>query len=338
MHMNLKHNLVAVQALAKQHRELSVFIVSLVVGGLLILAAEAWPMRSVAGSITESDAAVTDVVIAPPSALLQSVPELTGVLPAVETIDAFGFIVRDVETGAVLYEKASEGIRPIASITKLMTALTLMDIGIDWSGSGEVVTDDGLIDNHMYAGDTYSTEDLWLSMLVASSNKAAMTLVDMTADNRDAFVTRMNSLAAEYGMTESTFVEPTGLNANNVSTPQNISILLDKALSTPAIRDGLRTIEHTIYSEEREKSHHMWNTNWLLLDWIPNDFYYIIGGKTGFIDASRYNFSTRVVTIDGKILDVVVLGAASHEERFTVARDVIDAVLDAYTWGSTIQE
>lgn len=316
----------------------TVFGVSVLVGLLLIAASQLSFSTAVRGNITDDMAMQGDVIMAPAAALETKKPNKIADLPQADTIAAAGMLVRDVESDTILYEKAQFGVRAMASITKLMTALTLLDIGLDWGGTGTVVADDGLIDNHMYAGDTYTTDELWLSMLVASSNKAAMTLVDMTAPNREYFVARMNAIAADLGMTDTTFVEPTGLNAGNVSTPKDISILLDRALSEPAIRDGLRTTEYQLYSNERETSHHMWNTNWLLLDWIPNNFYYVIGGKTGYIDASLYNFTTRIVTVDGKILDVVVLGAPSHEERFTIARDAVYTALRSYDWGGQIQE
>jgi D-alanyl-D-alanine endopeptidase (penicillin-binding protein 7) len=254
------------------------------------------------------------------------------------SLSAAGILVRDVETNTILYTSQAETVRSVASITKLLTALTLLDVGMDWSAEGRVVSDTGLFDNHMYAGDTYSTEDLWLAMLVASSNKAAMTLVDMVAPSREQFIARMNELAVSYGMNNSTFVEPTGLHAGNVSTPKDISVLLDMALSVPPIREGLRTTEHRIERPAKRDTHHMWNTNWLLIDWIPNNLYQVIGGKTGYIDASLYNFTARIVTIDGYILDVVVFGAPTHEARFTVARDAIMAVLGAYDWHAAAKQ
>lgn len=271
-------------------------------------------------------------VLKAPSHQLSSPPLLINNSLDTASFGAAGVLVRDVETGVVLYESGGQTIRSVASITKLLTALTLLDMGMDWSAEAPVVSDDGLIDNHMYAGDMYTTEDLWLSMLVASSNKAAMTLVDMVAPSRDAFVVRMNEIAQSLGMTQSIFVEPTGLNALNVSTPSDISLLLDAALSVTSIREGLRTAEHTIERPSKDDTHSMWNTNWLLIDWIPNNLYQVIGGKTGYIDASLYNFTARIVTVDGYILDVVVFGAPTHEARFTVARDAIVAVLAAYDW------
>jgi D-alanyl-D-alanine carboxypeptidase len=318
-------------------RRLLTFGVSIITGVVLIILAKSNVTLFTASSQeplqgTTSIADSVSVVVKAPAYQPPAAPVRINDTLNTATFTAAGVLVRDVESGVVLYESGGSTVRSVASITKLLTALTLIDMGLDWRAEAPVVADDGLIDTHMYAGDVYSTEDLWLSMLVASSNKAAMTLVDMVAPSRDVFVARMNDMAASLGMTQSTFVEPTGLNALNVSTPRDISLLLDAALAVPSIREGLRTPEHSIDRPAKNDTHRMWNTNWLLIDWIPNDLYQVIGGKTGYIDASLYNFTARIVTVDGYILDVVIFGAPTHEARFTVARDAIIAVLGSYDW------
>jgi len=90
-----------------------------------------------------------------------------------------------------------------------------------------------------------------------------------------------------------------------------------------------------LYSFERENEHHLWNTNWLLLGWIPYDGFILRGAKTGYIPRSRYNFTVQVEDTDGHIIDVVVLGAEAHEARFTEARDIAKAVFEAYRWPSS---
>ena len=79
-------------------------------------------------------------------------------------------------------------------------------------------------------------------------------------------------------------------------------------------------------------SHTVNNTNWLLHEWTPHDFFVLRGGKTGYIPASGYNFTMQVEDEDTNLLDVVVLGADYHESRFTEARDIASSVYDAYIW------
>ena len=98
------------------------------------------------------------------------------------------------------------------------------------------------------------------------------------------------------------------------------------------LREALRVKEYTLYSAARNKSHHLWNTNWLLLGWIPSELGNILGGKTGYIPESGYNFVIQVANDAGHGLTVVVLGAATHEARFTEARDIADWTFEHYIW------
>lgn len=271
-----------------------------------------------------------DIFIAPPVVEAPKLPRLEGELPPVSDLSAYGMIVKDAESGVTLYQKNEYEAWPIASITKLMSALVVLEKDIDWDATTQVVPDD-LIDTHMYAGDSYTLQELWNSALVASSNKAIMTLSDTIGWEREAFVARMNEKAVELGMEDSRFTEPTGLDAGNISTPADIVILLEEALRQEEIVAALSLKEQDLYSAERQKSHHMWNTNWLRLGWVPHSFEETIG-KTGFITASGYNFSMRVTNDEGRALYVVALGTNAHEARFTEARDTAAAVFSSYIW------
>jgi D-alanyl-D-alanine carboxypeptidase len=76
----------------------------------------------------------------------------------------------------------------------------------------------------------------------------------------------------------------------------------------------------------------MWNTDWLLLGWIPHSDFEIRGGKTGYIPAAGYNFAMETINKNGHALDVVVLGADTHEARFTEARDAAAWVYGHFAW------
>ena len=258
-------------------------------------------------------------------------PKMNEPLNLPENVTAQAIMVKDLNTGALLYGKDEYEVRPMASITKLMTALILLEHGLDWEQE-LVVTSASVIDNHMYAGDTYTTKELWHAMLVASSNKAAYTLAESTGWGVDAFVSRMNDRAVELGLGYTRFADPTGLDSANVSTAADISLLLDEVLRFDEIRTGLQVRQVSLYSTEKASAHTAWNTNWLLLGWIPHDITTFIAGKTGYITESGYNFTMRVGNDRGNMVHVVVLGSESHEARFTDARDVVNAVFRAYSW------
>ncbi len=272
-----------------------------------------------------------DVIIDQPRIEPPALPKQVGELPPPENFSAVSILVKDKETGAVLYQKNPYEPRSIASITKLMSALVVLEKQGDWSATTTVVTD-ALVDSHMVGQDIYTRDELWNSALIGSSNKAIMTIADSVGWEREAFVARMNERAVELGMSDTHFVEPTGLDAGNISTASDISLLLAEALRQDRIVQSLLTPEYTLYSTEKKSNSHMWNTNWLLLGWVPHSFQQIIGGKTGYIDASLYNFTVQILSDEGQALEVVVLGAKTHEARFTEARDVVQAVVDAYIW------
>lgn len=274
-----------------------------------------------------------DVVIQPPAQARPKLPELKGEMLAAEKFSARSMLVKDLETGAILFRKNEYDIRPIASLTKLMSALVILEREPDWDSSAKVVGEDVIsMGTHMYAGDTYTLSDLWSAALIGSSNKAVETIVQALGWPREAFIERMNQKARELGMSDTLFVDPTGLDDGNVSTASDIAILLSEALNVDKVKQALLIPEYNLYSKERRKRHHMWNTNWLLLGWINSDFAEIRGGKTGYTPAAGYNFVMQVGNEAGKMINVVVLGTNSHEARFTEARDAAEWVFSNYTW------
>lgn len=273
-----------------------------------------------------------DIVVAPPPPPPPKFPVLVGEELDFSSLSASAVMVKDVETGMVMLQHNAYTPHPIASLTKLMSALVILEKQPDWTTSSVVIADD-IIDTHMYAGDTYTLLELWRASLIGSSNKAILTLADAVGWPRAAFIERMNQRAREIGMSQTTFVEQTGLDVQNVSTPSDLMILLNESLSHTDLQNVLQERELTLYSDERKKEHHMWSTNWLLLGWIPNEFEeQFLGGKTGYIPESGYNFIMRVADEKGHRIDVVVLGTESHEARFTEARDVAYWAMENYEW------
>ena len=284
-------------------------------------------------SISESKiyASGGDGAIAPKEKIRPKLPELTGKLLPAEDFSAASIIIKDDESGFVLYKKNEYDIRSMASITKLMSALVILEKNPDWFSEAVVIGEDYL-DTHIYAGDIYTLDDLWYAALVGSSNKAVLSIVKALDWSMEAFVERMNQKARELGMNNTFFVEPTGLDEANKSNASDMVILLKEALRQEKISEALLAREYNLYSRERDEKHHMWNTDWLLLGWIPNNFSNFFGGKTGYTDMAGYNFIMQVADEEGHIIDVAVLGADKHESRFTEARDAAEMVFENYQW------
>lgn len=261
----------------------------------------------------------------------EKLPELQKEVELKQDFEAESIIVKDHETGKVLLKKNPYQEHSMASITKLMSALVFLETDPDWDRRVNVVSDD-IIGSHVSAGEEYRVKDLWSAALIGSSNKSMLTLADIVDWPREAFVQRMNQKALELGMSDTYFVEPTGLEKENVSTASDMAILLAESLKHRKIQQTLTTNEYNLEPLNTPGRHHVWNTNWILLDWISNDFQAMYGGKTGYIEASGYNFSMQVSDKQGNLLDVVVLGTNSHEARFEVARDAAEWVFENYNW------
>jgi D-alanyl-D-alanine endopeptidase (penicillin-binding protein 7) len=269
------------------------------------------------------------VIILPPP-----VPHLTGTLPEPEKFTAASVFVKDVKTGEVLYRKNEYEKRPLASISKLMSALVVLESNPDWNSTTTIKGDEDIDDSHVVSGAVYTISDLWEAALVASSNQSMLALADSTGMTREAFVARMNEKALELGMKDSSFVEPTGLSEKNISTASDIAILLEESLRQPKIQRAVVLKEINIAPVGKKKLQHFWSTNWLLLGWVPNKIKDFRGGKTGYITAAGYNFTMQLARDDEKVIDVVILGAKAHELRFSEARDISYDVFSAFAWPS----
>ena len=150
-------------------------------------------------------------------------------------------MVQDAATGEVVINKNSEAVVPIASITKLMTAMIILDRGLDLEQRIVVSRED--VDtvkgtrSRLMPGTTLTRDELLLVALMASENRAAAALGRTYPGGVPAFVKAMNEKAAELGMTDSQFVEPTGLSPSNVSSPRDLVKLVRAAHSYPLIRE-----------------------------------------------------------------------------------------------------
>ena len=247
---------------------------------------------------------------------------------------AASVLIKDEVSGLALLTKDSYAERPMASITKLMSALVLFEQVTDWQTTTTVGRAD-LNDPHLASGEVYKLDDLWTAGLVASSNKAILALVEASHLNEATFVARMNTKATELGLLKTHFVEPTGLDSGNVSTASDIAILLAEALRNEKISTTLRTTEYTLRPIGLSKQkHHFWNTNWLRLGWIPNGFSSStpIIGKTGYTDAALYNVAVRIAHPDGRVVLAVVLGSSTNESRFVEAKLAADWAFANFSW------
>jgi D-alanyl-D-alanine endopeptidase (penicillin-binding protein 7) len=150
-------------------------------------------------------------------------------------------LVLDATNSSVLYSRRSDVALPIASITKLMTALVVMEAGQPLDEPIEITVDDrsarrGAV-SRLAPGTTLSRGELLHLALMASENRAAHALGRAYPGGLEACVAAMNAKARELGMSAAHFVEPTGLSEDNVASPEDLSKLVMAAARVPEIRE-----------------------------------------------------------------------------------------------------
>jgi D-alanyl-D-alanine endopeptidase (penicillin-binding protein 7) len=192
-------------------------------------------------------------------------------------------LVEDQMTGECLVQKQAEAIMPIASITKLMTAMVVLDAKMDLEEWITIAPEDVDTIRHSSSRLPVNTSlkrgDALLLALMASENRAAHALGRTTyPGGLGAFVDAMNAKAQSLGLTETHFIDPVGIHRGNVSSARDLARMVDAAYQYRLIREYTTCKETTIILGGRTRQFH--NTNHLL-----NNPQWQIGlSKTGFID------------------------------------------------------
>jgi D-alanyl-D-alanine endopeptidase (penicillin-binding protein 7) len=190
-------------------------------------------------------------------------------------------LVVDQSSGAVLFEKNANLQVPIASITKLMTAMVVLDAQPDMQEELTISRDD--VDTHkgthsrLGVGISLTREEMLRLALMSSENRAAAALSRYYPGGREEFVAAMNRKAGELGLTDTHFEDPTGLTAANVSSARDLTRLAAAAHSYPEIREFSTASKYEVKIGRRQQAFH--NTNSL----VRNDGWEIGLSKTGYI-------------------------------------------------------
>lgn len=195
-------------------------------------------------------------------------------------------IVQDAETGEILYGKNASTVAPIASITKLMTAMVVLDAGLDPDQVITISTQDmdALRGTHsrLKPGASLSRDELLRLALMASENRAAAALARTYPGGIDAFRNAMNHKAQMLGMNGAHFDDATGLSSANVASAEDLVKMVRAAHRYERIRDYTTTAGVEVNVAGRPLSYH--NTNRL----VANESWNIGLSKTGFTnDAGR---------------------------------------------------
>ncbi len=221
--------------------------------------------------------------------------------------------VQDLKSTKILYDKNSEDTRPIASITKLMTALIVAEAGQDLQTEITINEDD--IDrlrnsrSRLAVGTSLSRDDMLLLALMSSENRAAHALARYYPGGLTAFIRAMNDKARELGMRHTRFVDPTGLSANNVSTPRDLIKLIKAVNENPLVQRYTVNERHQVKLKNGRLLTYN-NTNRL----VKNDSWAVQLSKTGFINEAG-RCLVMVTRLDGRDVAMVFLNSQGRYSR-----------------------
>lgn len=250
-------------------------------------------------------------------------------------IEAKAALIFELNKNKILYQKNIEQVLPIASLTKLMTALIVlekMDLEEAIIISKEALAAYG-DKGDLVLNEKISVKNLLYILLIESSNDAAIALAEYYQQKTgNDFVSLMNKKAEELTIAKTFFADPSGYNLANVSTAKEVVELIRYSFSQPIIWQILRTPTISLSSIDGQINHYLVNTD-ELLNRLPN----IIGGKTGYTEEAqgclalviKKEPSYLITSGESERLAIVILGA---QERFLQTEKLIDWVNKAYQW------
>ena len=242
--------------------------------------------------------------------------------PVALPVSSTAGIAYDVDKGAVLAGKNIDERHPIASLTKLMTALVYLDRNPSFKNVVTYQKSDGAICSCLYvsAGETMTTNDLWHAMLIGSANNATRALARSTKLTETQFVKLMNDKAKALGLNSLTFADPTGLDPANQGSAVDMAKLAAIAFSKPQIANVAVKASYSFSTINTKHAHTITNRNKMLK--TP---WQVTGIKTGYIEESGNCLITQVKgKTTGRTVVTVVLGAASAAKQYEDTEKALD--------------
>jgi serine-type D-Ala-D-Ala endopeptidase (penicillin-binding protein 7) len=239
--------------------------------------------------------------------------------PAAPALRSSAALVLDATGSSVLYARRSDVAMPIASITKLMTALVVMEAGQPLEENLEITVDDVVRQRGAYSrltpGVSLSRGDLMHLALMASENRAAQALARNYPGGIEACVHAMNERARELGMSSSRFVEPTGLSDENVASAEDLSKLVMAAAKVPAIREYSTDTSYEVLVGRRVLTYRSTDSLTSKADWD------IVVQKTGYIAHAGRCLVMQTI-IEARTVVIVLLNSYGKHTRVADARRI----------------
>lgn len=230
-------------------------------------------------------------------------------------------LVFNAQNEHVIYDKNADKVMPIASITKLMTAMVILDARL--SPNEIIKIENADVDklkrttSRLPVGSSYARHELLRLALMSSENRAAAALGRTYPGGTKAFVNAMNIKAKRIGMVNSRFVEPTGLSSNNVATARDLAKLVASSNSYTTIREFSTTSQHSVSPGNRRGQLQYVNSNSL----VRNQNWKIDVSKTGYLNEAGRCLVMQA-KISGQPVVIVLLNSWGKNTRIGDANRV----------------
>ena len=259
-----------------------------------------------------------------------------------EEISAPNLLLGEINSERILYERnINEKIYP-ASLTKLMTAILVvenceLDEIVTVSENAVFSVPSGYVNANLQVGEEITVEDLLYAMLIPSANDAANALAEHIGGSIDSFSTMMNTRAKELGCTGSNFTNPSGLQEKeHYTTARDLYLISKEAINKPIIRKVIKTTQYTLpetnkYTDTKMKRIFT-TTNYMIRPSLTKYYCdYCIGGKTGYTTDAK-NCVIEYAEKDGVELIAIVMGenASLKGKKFLDAKAMFEYVFENY--------
>lgn len=257
-----------------------------------------------------------------------------------ENMTAENLLLMELDTGKVLYErKPEERIYP-ASLTKLMTAILVVencDLTDRVKVSEKAVTSVplGYVNAKLQVGEELTVEELLYAMLIPSANDAANALAEHVGGSIDSFSAMMNTRANELGCTGTNFTNPSGLHQeNHYTTAKDLYFIAKEAYSKSTIRKIIKTTQYTLPRTPKypKNDRVLYTTNYLIKKELTKYYYeWCTGAKTGYTGEAK-NCVVEFAERDGIKLIAIVMGEKSKVKgkKFLDAKEMFEYVFRYY--------
>ncbi|MEX1112241.1 MAG: serine hydrolase [Candidatus Andersenbacteria bacterium] len=230
-------------------------------------------------------------------------------------------LLYDTTSNTILFEQNAFERKPIASITKLMTAIVALDMGIDWDAPATIQPEEYVQGGRLllHPGETVTMRDLFNASLLGSANNATLAYVRELGVPKDEFLREMNRKAIELGLEQTEFADVTGLDTGNVSTAYEVARIAQVAFDQyPEIAAATSQQEYVFVVGETRREHTIRNTNKLVSQWDEQ----VSGSKTGYLYEARYCLVVQGTGEQaGRI--AVILDSPSEVEHFADIRKLL---------------